>query len=456
MFSLSKLAAPVLALSLVFGSVGAVGAADEEGGPQGPPPAPRYIAGEVLVQYKAGKSENEKAAARRRAGAAPKRVVSRGPNGDLELAQLPAGKSVEDGARELKSDPAVAFAEPNFVFTHSATPTELAYTDGSLWGLYGDTLNPKNVYGSQANEAWARNEAASASVVIGVIDEGIDVNHPDLAANVWTNPGEVAGNATDDDGNGYVDDVNGWDFEGNNNTVFDGAADDHGTHVAGTIGAANNNQGVVGVSPNVKLISGKFLGATGGTLENAIKAVNYFTDLKVNRGVKVVALNNSWGGGGYSEGLHDAIIRAANADILFVAAAGNSGYNNDIWASYPSNYRSNVGTSTQAAASWDNVVAVAAIDRAGRKASFSNYGRTTVDLGAPGVDVLSTIPGGYGWMSGTSMATPHVTGGAALYAATHPTATGAQLRSALLSSVVATSSMNKKTVTNGRLNAGGF
>jgi subtilisin family serine protease len=460
--ALAKVVAPFLALSLALGWVGAVGA-EEDGPPHGPPPAPRHVAGELLVQYNAGKNEHEKAAARTKVGAAAKRLVRRGPAGDLELAQLPPGKSAEDAARELKGDPTVAFAEPNWVFTHSAATEEPSYASGSLWGLYGDATSPTNRFGSQAGEAWARN-AGSASVVIGVIDEGIDVTHPDLAANVWRNPAESgldangldrATNGVDDDGNGYADDVNGYDFANNDAGVFDGPTDDHGTHVAGTIGAAANGAGVVGVSPNVTLVSAKFLNPDGGTLENAVRAVDYFTALK-QRGVNVVALNNSWGGGGYSQALHDAIIRAAKAQILFVAAAGNSGYNNDVWAHYPSNYRSNVGTTTESAAGWDNVVAVAAIGQAGLKASWSNYGRSTVDLGAPGVDILSTVPGGYGYMSGTSMATPHVTGGAALYAASHPGATGAELRSAILSSAVATSSLNKKTATGGRLNVGAF
>jgi subtilisin family serine protease len=461
-FVLARVAGPFLALSLALGSVGAVGAQAADA-PQGAPPAPRYVAGELIVKFKPGKNEGEKRNARQRVRAALKRLVRGGPDGDVELAQLPVGASAEQAARDLLADPTVAYAEPNWIFTHSAV-TETNYTNGPLWGLYGDTTAPANKFGSQAGEAWARN-AGSKSVVIGVIDEGIDVTHPDLAASIWRNPGETgldannrdrATNGLDDDGNGYADDVNGYDFANNDASVFDGAGDDHGTHVAGTIGAAADGAGVVGVSPNVTLISAKFLGPQGGTLENAVRAIDYFTALK-KRGVNVVALNNSWGGGGYSQTLHDAIIRAAKAEILFVAAAGNNGNNNDLYANYPSNYRSNVGTTTESAAKWDNVVAVAAIDKAGLKASWSNYGRSMVDLGAPGVDILSTIPGGgHGYMSGTSMATPHVTGGAALYAASHPTATGAQLRSALLSSAVATSSLNRKTVTGARLNAGAF
>jgi len=190
----------------------------------------------------------------------------------------------------------------------------------------------------------------------------------------------------DDDRNGYVDDVRGWDFDGNNNTVFDGTQDDHGTHVAGTIGAVGGNGiGVAGVNWNVKLLNAKFLGRRGGTTAHAIKSVDYFTGLKV-RGVNLVATNNSWSGGGYSKGLHDAIQRACDADLLFVAAAGNGGLdgvgdNNDATPSYPASYQNSC------------IIAVAAITSTGARASYSNYGATSVDLGAPGSSIYSTLPG---------------------------------------------------------------
>ena len=217
-----------------------------------------------------------------------------------------------------------------------------------------------------------------------------------------------------------------------------------------------NGIGVAGVNWNVTLISGKFLGRRGGNTANAVKALDYFTNLKVNHGLNIVATNNSWGGGGFSQALLDAITRAARQNILFVAAAGNGGSdgvgdNNDTVASYPSNYN------TTAGAGYDSVIAVAAIDSAGNKASFSNSGSTTVDIGAPGVGVWSTTAyNGYSSYSGTSMATPHVTGGAALYASTHAGATAAQIRSAILGAAVPTASMSGRTVTGGRLNVSGF
>jgi subtilisin family serine protease len=317
-----------------------------------------------------------------------------------------------------------------------------------------DSEYSANQYGSQAGEAWARGNTGSAGVFVGVIDEGIQFDHPDLSGQVWTNPYDSV-NGVDDDGNGYIDDTHGWDFDGNNNTIYDGGTrgnlDDHGTHVAGTIGAkANNGTGVVGVSWCVTLISGKFLGRRGGTTANAVKAVDYFTDLKKRHNLNIVATNNSWGGGGFSQALYDAISRANAADILFIAAAGNGGSdqvgdNNDTVASYPSNY------------DLPNVIAVASITSSGALSSFSNYGKTTVDIGAPGSGIWSTTAfNTYSSYSGTSMATPHVTGGAVLYAASHPGSSAATIKSAILNSAVPTASLNGKTVTGGRLDVSGF
>ncbi|MFN7677200.1 MAG: S8 family peptidase, partial [Cyanobacteriota bacterium] len=307
-----------------------------------------------------------------------------------------------------------------------------------LWGMYGDTSSPANGFGSQAAEAWGRGYTGMANVVVGIIDEGVQISHPDLVNNLGSNPGEISGNGIDDDGNGYVDDRYGWDFVSNDSSVYDGTADDHGTHVAGTIGGeGGNGMGVAGVSWDVSLLSGKFLGATGGTTANAVRAVDYFTDLKVRHGLNLVATNNSWGGGGYSQALYDAINRANNANIFFVAAAGNS---SSSTPSYPAAY------------DLPNVISVASIDSNGGLSSFSNYGSSWVDLGAPGGGIVSTLPGNtYGTYSGTSMATPHVTGALALMRSAQPTATLAQLKQALLESVTQTASLVGKTATGGRL-----
>jgi len=420
--------------------------------------AREYVAGQLLVQFRRSVADVDKVAALGRIGAALIDDVvmthqrSDG-KGDLHLVRLPFGLSVAAAMRGLQNESNVDFAEPNWVYRHHATSNDTYYTNGSLWGMYGDAFNPKNQYGSQAAEAWAAGKTNCGSVWVGIIDEGYMYTHTDLAANAGTNPREIPGNGIDDDGNGYVDDIYGWDFDGNNNTVFDGVNDDHGTHVAGTIGGTGGNgTGVAGVCWSVKLINAKFLGTNGGTTANAIKAVDYMTDLKTRHRINLVATNNSWGGGGFSQALKDAIDRANAANILFIAAAGNASSNNDTTASYPSNYSS------------ANVIAVASITSAGALSSFSNYGATTVDLGAPGSGIWSTVPlrskgqvvPGYASYSGTSMATPHVTGAAALYAASNPNATAAQIKEAILGSAVATPSLTGKTVTGGRLNVSGF
>jgi subtilisin family serine protease len=416
--------------------------------------AREHVANEVLIRLKAGLSEEVKAKVLARIGGKvaekiqTKTMARLGDQEGILLVHTPL--AAFEAINKLKGGAEVVFAEPNYVYRHTAVSNDLYYTNGSLWGMYGDATSPLNAYGSQAGEAWAAGKTGAATVVVGIIDEGVMHAHEDLAANIWNNPLELSGAAgVDDDGNGYVDDIHGWDFAGNDNSTYDGNSDDHGTHVAGTIGAVGGNgKGVAGVNWNVKLISAKFLGRNGGTTANAIKAVDYITDLKTRYNLNIPATNNSWGGGGYSQALYEAIERANKANILFIAAAGNDTNNNDSAPSYPGSYNN------------ANIISVASIASNGTLSSFSNFGATSVDIGAPGSSIYSTLPtkkgtSGYGAYSGTSMATPHVTGAAALYASTHAGTTAAAIKQAILSSAVPTSSLSGKTATGGRLDVNG-
>lgn len=429
--------------------------------------AAAFVDGEILVQYADTADDAARTSARNAVQGRNHEELRSASGGPLERIVLDKGVGVSQAIAALANRPGVLYAEPNWILNAAAVSNDPGYTGGSLWGMYGDdagtVVGPAgttNSFGSHAEKAWDAGYTGSKSVVVGIVDEGFDITHPDLAANVWVNPFD-APDGIDNDGNGYVDDVNGWDFVNNNNTVYDGAEDDHGTHVAGTIaGAGGNGIGVAGVSWNTTLISTKFLGPSGGTTANAVKALDYLTDLKLRHGINVVASNNSWGGGGYSSALHSAIIRGANAGIVFVAAAGNGssdgiGDNNDSVANYPSNYSTLQGTTTVKAASYEAVIAVASITSAGGLSSFSNYGASTVDIAAPGSGIYSTLPGGtYGTYSGTSMATPHVAGAVALYAAAFPDASALQVRNAVLGSARPTASLSGRTVTGGRLDVG--
>jgi subtilisin family serine protease len=381
---------------------------------------------------------------------------------------------VETAVRVLNNLPGVEFAEPNWIATPQAISNDPLYLDGSLWGMYGDDLQDSvpspigptgttNPYGTQAEKAWDAGFIGSRDVYVGIIDGGIHYDHEDLAANIWTNPGEIPGNGIDDDGDGYADDVHGWNAADDNGEIskLDGT-DLHPTHVAGTIGAVGGNGiGVVGVNWNVTMISGKMFGA--GYYSDGIEAIDYMTALKTRKGLNLVALNHSWSGSGFSQALLDSISRAAQAGILSVCSAANNTNNNDVSPRYPASL------DTTASAGYDAVVAVAAITRDGQLATYSNYGQTSVDLGAPGgqyfsathipdIEIISTVPtNDYSPMRGTSMAAPHVTGAVALYASVHPGSSPAQTRYDLLTSGTRQlEDLQGITVTGGTLDVGGL
>ncbi|MDM5314933.1 S8 family serine peptidase [Fictibacillus sp. b24] len=394
-----------------------------------------YKKGELLVKFKPNKSIQSLGTLAKDKGLKLNKVLDRKTG--LQLIKFEDKKgSMKDMIRQLKANPAVEYAEPNYILKPSAV-TDPYYNN--LWGLKNTGQSILGVPGKfgidiKAEAAWAKSKG-STSLVVGIIDTGMDINHPDLKDNVWKNPGETPNDGIDNDKNGYIDDVNGWNFFDNNNDVYYSAyEDDHGTHVAGTIAGRANTTGVIGIAPNVKVMPLKFLGPGGGYTSDAILAINYAK----GKGIKIT--NNSWGGGSYSQALYDAI---KNSNSLFVAAAGNDGYNSDSSPSYPAAYDA------------ANILSVAAIDNTGNLAYFSNYGVKSVDVAAPGVSILSTLPeNSYDYYDGTSMAAPHVTGTAALVVSTNPSFTTAQVKDRIMGSVTKLSSLTNKVVTGGLINAG--
>lgn len=424
------------------------------------------------------------------------------PSEGLFLFSLTSGPTQSSILETLSHHPSIGFLESNWAVMADAISNDPGYLNGSLWGMYGDQTSPANAFGSQAAEAWALGSIGKTNNVVGIIDTGMDYTHPDLYLNLWLNQKEIAASLranlqdidadgvisfrdlndsrnaawvsdrnsngyidgadlladarwadrTDGDRNGFIDDLIGWDFVNNDNNPLDDNL--HGTHVAGIIGGVGGNGiGMAGVNWNIEMMPLKFLDALGsGSLVNAVRALDYFTKISMNAAgtnQNFIATNNSWGGGGVYQSLNDAIVRLAKADALFIAAAGNSGLNNDRIPNFPSNY------STLAGAGYEAVVAVAALTSAGALASFSNYGKTTVDLAAPGDTIYSTLPNGtYGFLSGTSMATPFVTGAIALYAAEHPTDTALNLRTVLLNSTNPLATLTNIIASGGTLDIG--
>jgi hypothetical protein len=351
-------------------------------------------------------------------------VLNQLPGTSTYIVQLeaPSLDAVDDAIRFYsEATEKVAYAEPDFVRYPSVIPNDTDY--GQLWGMSKIS----------APAAWDISKGNS-SVVVAVIDTGMDMDHPDLLANLWNNDNEISGDGVDNDGNGYIDDVNGWNFVADSNIPEDDHS--HGTHCAGTIGAVGNNANqVVGVCWTVGIMPLKSADANGFFVSDTSLAVRYAVD----NGAKV--LSNSYGGLGYSQTDYDAILYAHNKGAIFIAAAGNDTSNNDVIPQYPASY------------DVPNIISVAATDSADDLATFSNFGATSVDLAAPGVDIMSTVPDDtIGLMSGTSMACPHVAGAVALLVSVKPDLTPAEAKQILLASVDPVAELSGKMVTGGRLN----
>jgi subtilisin family serine protease len=394
----------------------------------------------LIVRFEPGVSAAERAAIRDEAGTDLERTL---PVPGMQLLDLEPGQSRAPAERALERQDGVLYAEPNAIRRASLRPDDVHYS--LLWGMENTGQSIRGSAGSidadtDAGDAWDAGIGGGGAVA--VIDSGVDLAHPDLAANAWLNPGESGAgresNGLDDDLNGRVDDWRGWDFVAGDSNPAD--ENGHGTHVAGTIAALRDNGiGVAGVADGSRLMALRVLNAQGtGSVAGVIQAYGY----AARAGAKVV--NLSLGSSTSSRAESDAI--AAHPEMLFVAAAGNGGDDgigddNDLYPEYPCAYP------------LPNVVCVAASDNRDRLATFSNYGDLSVDLAAPGVDIVSTLPGDrYGWASGTSMATPHVSGAAALLWAASPGASVAQIKSALTLGADPGAAFAGRTVSGGRLN----
>ncbi|HPY59719.1 MAG TPA: S8 family serine peptidase [Methanospirillum sp.] len=415
-----------------------------------------YVPGEVIVKYKDGTvaalaAEGTGPVALKALGAEVATDFSAEGLDNLQALDITGPISVKEAIAELENSPYVAYAEPNYIISLSLPETDPAGSDeagdfsaltfpndpkfADQWGL-SNTGQTGGVSGAdiKALKGW---EIAKGSdtIVVAVLDTGVDYTHPDLAGNIWVNPGEIPNNGIDDDGNGYVDDVYGYDFINNDNDPMDDNG--HGTHCAGIIGAIGNNGiGVAGVTWKVKIMPLKFLRADGtGDTAASLNAIAYARRM----GADIISC--SWGGKAKSQALGDAI---ASTNALFPCAAGNEGSDNDKTPHYPSGF------------DLPQIISVAASDAKDGIPAFSNYGATKVDVAAPGDWIMSTYPTSLGHqyvkMKGTSMATPYVSGLAALLLAKEPSLTPAKLKARIMDTVDKLPAFAGKTVSGGRIN----
>ena len=389
-----------------------------------------YVPGEILIRFKDAADSVSSRFARETGSRALENIR----NTRWKRIKLPAGLSIDRAIERYKQRADVESVQPNFYYHLLTTPNDPQY--GNLWGMAKIS----------APTAWDLTTGSSA-VVVADIDTGIRYTHEDLAANVWKNPGEIPNNGIDDDGNGFIDDYYGYDFFANDPDPLD--ENGHGTHTAGTIGAVGNNSvGVAGVNWNVRIMAVKIYSATGTDSTSAmlVNAYNYVRTMK-ERGINIRVTNNSYGdcpeACGADQAVKEALDALGNAGVLNVFAAGNNGRNIDAAPFYPASYTN------------PTILSVAASDQSDDRAAFSNYGVNGVDIAAPGVSILSTIrssDSSYGFLSGTSMATPHVAGAAALLAAYKPELSAVSLKATLLNSVDQLANWNGIVRSGGRLN----
>jgi serine protease len=399
-----------------------------------------YASGEIIVRFKSGAASRSSTAVHARLAA---QVVHeyRAPSG-AQLVRLPQGTAVETAIEAYRRDPDVLYAEPNYIYDLDTVPDDPSFSQ--LWGMH-NTGQFGGVADADINapEAWNLT-TGSSDVVLGLLDTGVDYNHQDLAANIFTNPGEIAGNGIDDDGNGWIDDVHGIDATAESGNPMD--SNGHGTHVSGTMAARGDNGiGVAGVNWNAQIVACKAFDPSG-FLSDILQCMDYFLELKTrpNNPVDIVATNNSWGGGPFSQTLYDAIGAHKQAGMLFVAAAGNGSSDTDLFAHYPSSY------------DHENIISVLALNHFNQRSFFSNFGALTVDVGAPGEDVFSTFPGdSYGSISGTSMATPHVTGLVGLLKAQDPGRNAHQIKNLILTGGTPSPATTGATLSGRRIRADG-
>lgn len=456
-----KILAPIIALSLLAGLLGVatpafaqtppVALSAAEGAPDGPV-AP--LTGEVtnlIVTYEDNVSPAAQIDAIEEVVDVPAADIT--PVAANVVAVKVSPDASIDEINNITNNPNVKYVEEDLPIYPTGLTLDPLVDTWQNWGVRGPNPTPNfpgTPYGSDAISAWGKGFVGSKNTYVAVIDTGIDIDHPDLAANIWVNTKEIPNNGVDDDKNGYVDDYNGWNSaEQTGNIRPDPVGDIHGTAVAGIIGAVGgNNVGIAGINWNVGIVPVKAMVNNQGLTSSMIAAVDYVTALRVKNKLNVVAINASWGGGSYSWALRDAIRYAGDQGVLFVASAGNEGRNNDATVHYPSGYDCSWWYRN-----WDCVISVAAHNSSGVLSSFSNYGTTNVDISAPGESVYTTSPNSdYRSFSGTSASAPYVTGAVALCSSANTTMPTNKIREAILNTATPNASIGTKVATGGMLN----